>query len=218
MKSLESVTRGGRYRVLAGALALLLAAAIPSCNLATEPLGVLTTESFFKTSDQAIASTNATYSLLRDWQVHVFSWLGLTDIVSDDATKGSTPGDAGAGFLADLDNLNLDPGNLAFSDPWSGYYKGIFRANVAIEGISGSGIDAALKARLIGENKFLRAYFYFFLVRGWGGVPLITAPLKPTEFGQARATKEQVYTQLELDLTDAIAALPDQYPQPISGA
>jgi hypothetical protein len=210
MKSLESVTRSGRYRVLAGVLALLLAAAIPSCNLATEPLGVLTSENFFKTSDQAIASTNATYSQLRDWQVHVFSWLGLTDIVSDDATKGSTPGDAG--FLADLDNLNLDPGNLAFSDPWSGYYKGIFRANVAIEGISGSGIDAALKARLIGENKFLRAYFYFFLVRGWGGVPLITAPLKPTEFTQVRATKEQVYAQLEQDLTDAIAALPDQYP------
>ena len=210
MKSLESATRNGRYRVLAGLLALLLAAAIPSCNLATEPLGVLTTESFFKTSDQAIASTNATYSQLRDWQVHVFSWLGLTDIVSDDATKGSTPGDAG--FLGDLDNLNFDPGNLAFSDPWSGYYKGIFRANVAIEGISGSGIDAALKTRLIGENKFLRAYFYFFLVRGWGGVPLITAPLKPTEFGQARATKDQVYAQLELDLTDAIAALPDVYP------
>jgi hypothetical protein len=210
MKSLRNLTGRGRPRVLAGVLALLLAAAIPSCNLSTEPLGVLTTESFFKTSDQAIASTNATYSLLRDWQVHVFSWLGLTDIVSDDATKGSVPGDAG--FLGDLDNLSFDPGNLAFSDPWSGYYKGIFRANVAIEGISGSGIDPALKTRLVGENKFLRAYFYFFLVRGWGGVPLITAPLKPTEFTQARATKDEVYTQIEQDLTDAIAALPDVYP------
>lgn len=209
MKSPFNALRGGRRRVGAGALALLLAAALLSCDIATEPLGVLTTESFFKTSDQAIQATNATYSLLRDWQVHVFSWLGLTDIVSDDATKGSVPGDAG--FLADLDNLLLDPGNLAFNDPWSGYYKGIFRANVAIQGIEGSSVDAALKTRLIGENKFLRAYYYFFLVRGWGGVPLITAPLKPTEFTQARATKEQVYAQIELDLTDAIAALPDQY-------
>src|SRR3989441_13324951 len=89
--------------------------------LSTEPKGVLTTENFFKTSDQAVAATNATYNMLREWQVHVFSWLGLTDIVSDDATKGSTPGDAS--FLGDLDNLTFDPGNLAFADPWAGYYK-----------------------------------------------------------------------------------------------
>lgn len=211
MKSSMNVFRGGR-RVAAGAIVVVLAAAIPSCDIATKPLGVLTTDSFFSTPDQAIQATNATYSQLRDWTVHVFSWLGLTDIISDDATKGSVPGDAG--FLGDLDNLILDPGNLAFGDPWSGYYKGIFRANVAIQGIGGSSIDATLKTRLVGENKFLRAYYYFFLVRGWGGVPLITAPLKPGEFTQPRATKAAVYAQIEQDLTDAILALPrkDQYP------
>jgi hypothetical protein len=212
MKSSMNVFRGGRRRVAAGAIVVVLAAALPSCDIATKPLGVLTTENFFQTPDQAVQATNATYSLLRDWQVHVFSWLGLTDIISDDATKGSVPGDAG--FLGDLDNLNLDPGNLAFRDPWSGYYKGIFRANVAIQGIEGSSIDAALKTRLVGENKFLRAYYYFFLVRGWGGVPLITAPLNPGEYTQPRATKDAVYAQIEQDLNDAIAALPewDQYP------
>ena len=101
--------------------------------LSTAPKGVLTTENFFKTSDQAVAATNATYNMLREWQVHVFSWIGLTDIVSDDATKGSTPGDAS--FLGDLDNLTFDPGNLAFGDPWAGYYKGVYRANVAIANI-----------------------------------------------------------------------------------
>ncbi len=210
MKSPMNVFRRGRRRV-AAATVVLLAAALPSCDIATKPLGVLTTENFFQTPDQAVQATNATYSLLRDWQVHVFSWLGLTDIISDDATKGSVPGDAG--FLGDLDNLVLDPGNLAFRDPWSGYYKGIFRANVAIQGIGGSSIDAALKTRLVGENKFLRAYYYFFLVRGWGGVPLITAPLNPGEYTQPRATKDAVYAQIQQDLTDAIAALPrkDQY-------
>jgi hypothetical protein len=118
---------------------------------------------------------------------------------------------ADAGFLLDLDNLNFDPGNLAFSDPWGGYYRGINLANVAIQGISGMTIDPALKARLIGENKFLRAYFYFFLVRAFGGVPLITAPLTPSEFIQARASKEAVYDLIEQDLTDAMEALPLQY-------
>jgi hypothetical protein len=146
--------------------------------------------------------------MMREWQVHVFSWLGLTEISSDDATKGSVPGDAG--FLGDLDNLNFDPGNLGFVDPWTGYYRGIYRANVAIQGISGAPIDEGLKSRLIAENKFLRAYYYFFLVRGWGGVPLITEPLEPSEFTQGRATAAEVYDLIEQDLTDAIAGLPER--------
>jgi hypothetical protein len=201
-------TRRGRH-VKIGALSLAIAAvAVPACSIETEPLGMLTTESFFKTTDQAIQATNATYSLLRDWQVHVFSWIGLTDISSDDATKGSVPGDAG--FLGDLDNLNFDPGNLAFIDPWTGHYRGIYRANVALQGISGSALDETLKTRLLAENKFLRAYYYFFLVRGWGGVPLVTEPLRPGEFTQPRATAQAVYDLIEQDLTDAIAGLPEK--------
>jgi hypothetical protein len=129
--------------------------------------------------------------------------------VSDDATKGSVPADAG--FLQDLDDLNFDPGNIAFSTVWEGYYQGIYRANVAIQNIPRVEGDEALKARLIAENKFLRAYFYFFLVRGFGGVPLITEPLAPSQFTQTRATAEEVYAQIEQDLTEAIAALPPQY-------
>ncbi len=188
-------------------LILLAALVLVGCDfLSTEPKGVLTTENFFKTADQAVQATNATYNMLREWQVHVFSWIGLTDIVSDDATKGSTPGDAS--FLGDLDNLTFDPGNLAFADPWAGYYKGIYRANVAIQNIPNVSMDATLKARLIGENKFLRAYYYFFLVRAFGGVPLVTQPLTPAEFIQPRATSAEVYALIVQDLQDASAALP----------
>jgi hypothetical protein len=202
-------SRTSRRLLRTGATTLLLAGLVlPGCDVETEPLGTLTSESFFKTSDQAVQATNATYAMLRNWTVHVFSWVGLMDIASDDATKGSVPGDAG--FLGDLDNLNFDAGNLAFIDPWTGYYQGIYRANVAIQGIAGASIDEVLKTRLIGENKFLRAYYYFFLVRGWGGVPLFTEPLKPGEFTQSRATADQVYSQIEQDLTDAIAALPEK--------
>ncbi len=209
MTSSNTLSRGGRRRLRLGVLAFaLVAAAVPACDIETEPLGLLTSESFFKNADQAIQATNATYSYLRDWTVHVFSWIGVTEIASDDATKGSIPGDAG--FLGDLDNLNFDPGNLGFIDPWTGYYRGIYRANVAIQGISGASIDAGLKTRLIAENKFLRAYYYFFLVRGWGGVPLITEPLEPGEFAQARATAGEVYDLIEQDLTEAIAGLPER--------
>jgi len=193
--------------VMGRRICLLTALGLIGCDfLSTEPKGVLTTENFFKTPDQAVQATNATYNMLREWQVHVFSWIGLTDIVSDDATKGSTPGDAS--FLGDLDNLTFDPGNLAFADPWAGYYKGIYRANVAIQHIPDVSMDATLKARLIGENKFLRAYYYFFLVRAFGDVPLLTQPLTPGEFIQPRATSAEVYALIVQDLQDASAALP----------
>jgi hypothetical protein len=71
-------------------------------------------------------------------------------------------------------------------------------------------MDDTLKARLIGENKFLRAYFYFFLARAFGGVPLITEPLTPGQFAQTRATREAVYDLIEQDLTDAISVLPER--------
>lgn len=178
--------------------------------LATEPKGELTTGNFFQTEGQAIAATNATYHMLREWPVHVFAWLGMTDMASDDATKGSTPNDAA--FLSDFENLNWTSGNGAFTDTWTGYYQGIFRANVAIQGIPQISMDETLKQRLIGENKFLRAYFYFFLVRAYGGVPLITQPLTPSEYRtQTRATEAEVWAQIEQDLTDAIAALPASY-------
>ena len=192
-------------------LVLALGLGFAGCDefLTTEPKGELTTSSFFETSEQAIQATNATYAMLRNWQVHVFSYLGLTDIVSDDATKGSVPADAG--FLGDMDFLNFDPGNLAFQDPWGGYYQGIYRANVAIVNIPSITMDATLQNRLVGENKFLRAYYYFFLARGWGGVPLILEALAPGEYVQPRATADEVFAQIEQDLLDAIAVLPAEY-------
>src|SRR5213080_3130737 len=69
-------------------------------------------------------------------------------------------------------------------------------------------MDATLKARLIGENKFLRAYYYFFLARAFGGVPLFTQPLTPDQFIQPRATADEVYALIEQDLQDASAVLP----------
>lgn len=198
--------------LLAGGLTLT------GCDLLdTSPKGELTSGNFFETEEHAIQGTNATYSVLRNFRVHVFPWLGMTDIASDDATKGSTPSDAS--FLLAIDDKTFGPGNLAFRDTWGAYYMGIYRANVAIQNIPSIDMDASLKERLIAENKFLRGYFYFFLVRAYGGVPKITAPLKPDEFEQSRASEEEIYNLIEQDLNDAAEALPsrNEYPSSETG-
>jgi tetratricopeptide (TPR) repeat protein len=192
------------------AVSLLWGAAACTDFLEKEPLGLITEDAYFKTPEHAVEAVNAVYNMLRRWEVHVFSYIGMTDIISDDADKGSTPTDAS--FLLELDNFSFNSTNIAPLTVWQGYYRGIHRANVAIERIPQIEMNAALRDRLVGEAKFLRGYFYFNLVRWFGDVPLIIRPLSPDEFKQPRTPKEQVYAQIIKDFEEAAAVLPATYP------
>jgi hypothetical protein len=203
------------HRLTPAILTIVLLASCSEDFLDKKPLGLLTSENFFRTEEHAVQATNAVYNLLRSWEVHVFSYIGLTDIVSDDADKGSTPSDGA--FLLEIENFTFDESNLAFSTVWRGYYRGIYRANLCIENIPGIEMNEQLKQRLLGENKFLRAYFYFNLARWFGGVPLFTRPLDPTEYRQERSSVEEVYAQIVKDLTEAAAVLPQRYTGPNIG-
>ncbi len=193
-------------RILLPVIVFVLVSACSEDFLEKEPLGRVSEDAYFQTPEQAEEAVNAVYNMLRRWEVHVFAYVGMTDIASDDADKGSTATDAS--FLLELDNFTLNSTNLAPLTVWNGYFQGIHRANVAIERIPAIEMDAKLKERLVGEAKFLRAYYYFNLVRWFGGVPLNTKPLTPDEFKQPRASKEEVYAQIIQDLTDAAAVLP----------
>ncbi len=190
------------------AVVAVVAMLLGGCDdlLVKTPLGQETSESFFTTEAHAVQATNATYNQLRQWNTHVFSWIALTDIASDDATKGSTPADAPQ--LLEVDNLNFDPGAGPFLEVWTGFYQGIYRANLAINNIPSIDMNVDLRNRLVSENKFLRAYFYSFLAQSFGGVPLITEPLAPGDFEQERADVEEIYALVVQDLTEAIEALP----------
>lgn len=193
------------FTFLSATLGMLLLSACQDV-LDREPQGVFSLANFFETEDHAILATNAVYNQLRNWEVHVFSYIGLTDIASDDADKGSFPADAF--FLQELDDFTHNATNLAPQTVWSGYFTGVFRANLAIDGIPKvPEMDEALRQRLIGESKFLRAYFYFNLVRWFGDVPLITNPF-PENFEIPRTAKADVYALIIQDLEDAAAVLP----------
>lgn len=193
-------------RILLPIIVLVLVSACSEDFLEKEPLGRVSEDAYFQTPAQAEEAVNAVYNMLRRWEVHVFSYVGMTDIASDDADKGSTATDAS--FLLELDNFTLNSTNIAPLTVWNGYFQGIHRANVAIERIPAIEMDETLKNRLVAEAKFLRAYYYFNLVRWFGGVPLNTKPLTPDEFKQPRASKEEIYAQIIQDLTDAAAVLP----------
>ncbi|MBC9797011.1 RagB/SusD family nutrient uptake outer membrane protein [Sinomicrobium weinanense] len=145
----------------------------------------------------------SSYGMLTDW-TYAFSYLGVTEIISDNADKGSTPTSTGTDkhFLDGLTHTATTPSIRAV---WEHWYKSIGRASYAIEYTEEYGLsDENYKNRLIAEAKFLRALHYFWLVRAFGDVPLQHVDLLN------RAPKEEVYDFIEQDLSDAIAALPNK--------
>ena len=77
--------------------------------------------------------------------------------------------------------------------------------------VAGMNIDQSLKNRCLGEAKFLRAHYYFILVRLFGGVPLLTEPqTSEDDLKPFRASKEEIYKLIEDDLKEAINLLPDK--------
>ena len=130
-----------------------------------------------------------------------FLWQLTNDIASDDADKGSTPGDFNSGGVGDIDNFVHTPTNFIFNNIWSGHFNAILSANKAIEVLGKSAIDAATKNRLLGEARFLRGLYYFNLVRFFGGVPKITNVPLPSEGNSdalnTRATAADIYARSE---------------------
>jgi len=170
------------------------------------------------TADKAPELVNAVYNNLNQWAMSSFSWNGVSSITTDDANKGSDPGDTG-GDKNLLDALTFDATTISFDEVWAAHYDGIQRANQAINRIEAFDFDPTLKSRLIGEAKFLRALTYFRLVKTFGGVPLIAGipdlSVDPAQL-LSRATKEATYAFIETDLTEAIASLPEKSEYPVS--
>src|SRR3954468_748938 len=92
---------------------------------------------------------------------------------------------------------------------WSAAFDAVNRANSVLDHVPAIDMDTALKKRIIGEAKFLRATHYFNLVRMFGGVPLkLSETVGLDSLSRPRNTAQEVYAQIEQDLKDAIAALP----------
>lgn len=144
---------------------------------------------------------NGVYGMFTDWD-YAFSFLGITEMLSDNADKGSSPTDPG-GDKNILDELTYTSTAGSFQAMWARWYKSVGRATQAIEYTEKFGLtDVTFKNRLIAEARFLRALNYFYLVRGWGDIPIQEKDLV------ARVPKADVYKYIEDDLKFAIDNLP----------
>ncbi|AKD05694.1 hypothetical protein PKOR_12800 [Pontibacter korlensis] len=200
-------------------LSALAIGGLASCSedfLDVEPEGEPVGEEFFQTPEHALLAVNSIYGNLREWNVSAFAHLAITTIASDNAEKGSVPGDAG--FMEEYDNFTLTATEGQLNGYWNGQYQAINLANQVLSNVPLISMDEALKERLLAEAKFFRAYHYFNLVRTFGGVPLrLSVPQPgqqedPATLNLPRASREEVYAQIVQDLTEASQVLPATYP------
>jgi starch-binding outer membrane protein, SusD/RagB family len=171
----------------------------------------------FKITDQEYLKSEADYRAMSVGVYSPLQWLNQVVPVGDIATDNSVTGGETASdvlSLQQIDNFTHTAVNYTLSDLWQAAYEGINRANYLhqykAKNLAGETITFAGKEALYGEVYFLRAYYYFTLVKMFGDVPLFTDKRLTLAESKTlvRASQADVYKQIELDLTNAIAVLP----------
>ena len=200
-----------KYLKIAGALSLvgLLGACTKYVDYNPHQDYVVTAQDYLKSESDYRTMEISVYTPMQ-WLNQV---VPIGDIASDNAVSG---GESASDVLSlqQIDDFTLTPVNSTLSDIWQSAYEGINRANYMTQykaaNLGGTAIAFAGKEALYGEVYFLRAYYYFTLVKLFGDVPFfVNSRLSLTDSRSLKRTaKTEVYKQVELDLNNAIAVLP----------
>jgi hypothetical protein len=193
----------------------ILATLLFSCSkefLIKVPEDSINTANFFQTESDAITAINGAYQPLQ-WPKLYNMRMWTTDIMAGNSIVGAGGGTDGI-ETQDEANFVTASDNQGVLDLWRGPWPGILRCNIILEKVPGMNISESLKNRVLGEAYFLRAHYYFILVRFFGDVPLTLKPVNPgDDLRPTRTPKADVYDQIISDYTQAMNLLPtkDQY-------
>lgn len=188
-----------------------------SCkDFLTEDLkGEFSTDTYYQNDKQALQAITGVYNALTFTNSNNVIWV-FGDVASDDAVKGGNPGDQAE--IKYIDEFTANSTNGMIINYWTFVYEAIARANNVIAYVPGITMDEALRNRIVGEAKFIRAYSYFNLVNVFGKVPLKLQPqLTPETIHVPLSEVSAIYQQIEKDLADAVAVLPISYNNPDKG-
>lgn len=168
----------------------------------------LTNESFFTIPEHAESAIAAAYATTRFFGdgAGIFSsnWQLLEAVTGTTTTETAQNSD-----LNNLYSLSYDGNTGHIVNWWNGLYRVIAQTNLVLDKVPGiTPMDENQKKKILGEAKFLRAWAYFFAVRLWGDIPIVTKPQSATseDFFPARQSQEAVYELIVQDLLDAEAA------------
>lgn len=186
-----------------------------SCSdfLDKEVSGNSTDKDFYDTKYKLQSGLDAVYDILQSDKMN------SSDVLFGDATADDVKGnDEGlSSQRGQLVNFRFNTSNDNIKTRWEIYYEGVHRANEVIANahrvqLSTDDYTQYRAVReILGQAKFLRAYFYFNLVRTFGGVPIRPETEEVNKLVVPRSSKEEVYAYIEKDLREAAIMLPARY-------
>ena len=180
---------------------------LTSCGdfLDEDPKGQLNPDTFYTIEDDYTAGVNTLYDKVNQTQ----SWTNpmYPQWQGDDIT--ANPG-SNKQACAALDAFDSDGANKGVTEAWTQHYTVIKTANLIIEGSEKFPGDKAKIATALGNAHFWRAYSYYYLVRVFGKLPIITKT-NIEQFDAQPSEIENVYELIVQDLKDAINELPTGY-------
>jgi hypothetical protein len=187
--------------------AIMVAAAVvvSACDspLVTDPTASIDSETALKTARGVELALNGAY---RSLQLGSREIVAFPDLYADNLDfTGTYQTDREVGLR------NVQPSNGAILTIWADAYDGINRANEVLAAIPEvTDLSSAQAARFRGEALFIRAMHYMYLVRWFGGVPLVLEPARGVseESLVARSTQQEVYARIIQDLEEAVGLLP----------
>ena len=181
-----------------------------SCQgfLDENPKNFIAPTNYYQSASDALASVNAVYDMLSHWGAYDREIYLLTELSTDNMDLLTTNQER-----VQIDDYQMDAGNSIFRNAWQNLYEGATRANITVDRVPGiKSMDAKLRDRIVGEARFLRAFYYYNLVRLWGDVPLVMKEVASLEgLNIPRTPAADVYTQIIADLQYAEQTLPPKY-------
>lgn len=197
-----------QYLILSSTLAFSFASCEKELNQL--PISSTTTESFFSNTNDFTQAVNGVYANLGNFPSQAL-WMGE---MRSDNINALHDGNRDWQGINDFSPSISTTGYITTA--WRTNYNGIFNANTVLEALASKGeaiSDAALRTRYEAEVRFLRAFYYFQLVRTFGKVPLINTALSADEVAAVpRSPVAAIYEQLIIpDLEFAASNLPESY-------
>lgn len=172
--------------------------------LETEPLTSKTDGNYYKTPQEAQDALTGCYDALQLIYSDGVAFPLASEVMGDQCFGGTGYGDSDDYAMLDEFDVSVNSGSQnIYEKNWAYYYKGIFRVNSLLTHLDGVewGSQSSLRGTIESEARFLRAYFYFDMVRLWERVPLLTAP---TSDNVPQASADETYALIASDLLFAI--------------
>lgn len=154
--------------------ATLIGAATSCADLDQTPKSSIDREEFYQSTEDIEAAINGIYDEFSEngfYGIYNNQSIYINDLQSDYCEAGSQTN------TVDIHNLSdflVQPTNIFVHYAWQNHYIGINRANVVIDKVTANNtLDEQTKENYINEARFVRAVYYFNLVRYFGAVPLV---------------------------------------------